>query len=78
MGIPVNFIGQYLSNLTSAGKLYLAIQVFYILCGIYFLYVQSELLRELKVIRKINLQILLKTNDNNKDEDNHNHHGHDE
>jgi len=48
----MNFISQYLSGLTSGGKLYLAFQIVYILCGIVFLYVQISIMKELKILNK--------------------------
>ena len=44
----MNFISQTLSNLTSGGKLYIFFQLIYLVCGVFFLYVQWQILIELK------------------------------
>ena len=44
----MNFISQTLSNLTSGGKIYIIFQIIYIFFGAFFLYVQWQILKELK------------------------------
>lgn len=44
----MNFISQSLNNLTSGGKIYLFFQFIYLICGLFFLYVQWQILLELK------------------------------
>lgn len=48
----MNFISQSLMSLTSGGKIYIAFQIIYILCGIFFMWVQISLLKELKILNK--------------------------
>ena len=44
----MNFISQGLADLTTGGKIYILFQFIYILCGCFFLYVQWQILKELK------------------------------
>jgi hypothetical protein len=44
----MNFISQSFGNLTSGGKIYIFFQLFYLACGIFFLYVQWQILLELR------------------------------
>lgn len=44
----MNFISQSLGNLTSGGKIYILFQLIYLLCGCFFLYVQWQILLELR------------------------------
>ena len=44
----MNFISQSLQNLTSGGKIYIFFQLIYLLCGVFFLYVQWQILLELR------------------------------
>lgn len=48
----MNFISQNIMSLTSGGKIYIAFQIIYILCGIFFMWVQISLLKELKTLNK--------------------------
>jgi hypothetical protein len=44
----MNFISEHLNNLTSGGKVYLAVQGLYIVLGTFFMHVQLKILRELQ------------------------------
>lgn len=48
----MNFISQNIMSLTSGGKIYIVFQIIYILCGIFFMWVQISLLKELKTLNK--------------------------
>jgi len=44
----MNFISQEWGNLTTGGKIYIAFQTLYLVAGAFFLYVQWQILKELK------------------------------
>lgn len=48
----MNFISQYLSNLTSGGITYIAFQIIYLVCGCAFMVVQIKIYKVLKEINK--------------------------